>query len=66
MGISVQTFHHAPAAEHKSPDFQQICTYFIQEDWAKKENEKNDNDLKDLRKRIDIAFQRGGWERNWT
>ena len=75
MGISVQTFHHAPAATHKSHWFPANLHLFYS-GWLKlgtgretdrqKERERENiyNDLKDLKRRMGLAFERDLRDRN--
>lgn len=71
MGISVQTFHHAPAATHKSHWFPANLHLFYSrrlklrrgrerrtEKRESSERENIYNDLKDPKRRIGIAFER--------
>ena len=75
MGISVQTFHHAPAATHKSHWFPANLHLFYsrrlklgrgRERGRQREGERENiyNDLKDLKRRIEIAFEKDLPDRN--
>lgn len=72
MGISVQTFHHAPAATHKSHWFPANLHLFYSGRLKRREREKQTerereniyNDLKDLKRRIGIAFEKDLRNRN--
>lgn len=75
MGISVQTFHHAPAATHKSHWFPANLHLFYSrklklgrgretDRQREKERENIYNDLKDLKRRKGIAFEKDLRDRN--
>ena len=74
-GISVQTFHHAPAATHKSHWFPANLHLFYSRRlklgmWREtdrqneKERENMYNDLKDLKRRIGLVFEKDLRNRN--
>lgn len=76
MGISVQTFHHAPAATHKSHWFPANLHLFYSRRLKQgrmrerhrqgaRERENIYNDLKDLKRRKGIAFEKDLRDRNW-
>lgn len=75
MGISVQTFHHAPAATHKSHWFPANLHLFYSRRPKPGRGSKRDrqgeggreninNDLKDLKRRMGILFEKDLPDRN--